>query len=100
MVIDVCNLTNKEIEFISQEPVIQIQAVDFNLNDSGQLALVKGFPKIMRKCLNRERYEQLMTKDEYYINAKGELLIVLFDEQFTPFVVLDFQSTQYELKKQ
>jgi len=100
MVIDVCNLTNAEIGLISQGPVTQIEATDFVLNDAGNLSLVKGFPKIMKKCLNRKRYEKLMTKEEYYINGKGELLMVLFDEQFTPYIVLDFPVTDFDLKTQ
>lgn len=99
MAIDMTNLSAEEKSFVLKAPVTQITANNFGLHAKGELKLLFSFKRIMAKCLSRERYERLMTKDEYYINGEGELLMVLFDEQIKPFVVLDFQPNQFFIKQ-
>lgn len=72
---------------------IDPNTIDFE--EGGRHKLRMSVFQILKKCASRDRNEQLMNDEAYFVNSKGQLLIVLFDSKHNPFVVLPFEPNDF-----
>lgn len=88
-------LSAKEQSVLDESSLQQIDPFNIDFEEGGRQKLRMSVFQILQKCSGRDRSEQLMTDEAYFINRKGQLIIVLSDAEHDPFVVLSFEPHDF-----
>ncbi len=92
-------LTQEETLLLGEQCLLK--SIDGHLigySSKGLAKLMTSTLKILDKCQGRDRSEQLMTKDAFYLNPINELIVVLYNASSLPFIVLNCNKDDFYIQ--